>query len=152
MKIANYDTDLTDAQWAYLKPMLPNRLWIDSSKTESGSFRPDYYQVISPYIHEEFGTEEANLRLQKEARGESLNRVGAIPGITLFDKVIQTRNRGASDPIDAYKFKTKKNESCELFNGEPGCVLPPLRQIKNPPNRPNPNPPKGDPQILKRTH
>ncbi|MGA2247476.1 MAG: transposase [Verrucomicrobiota bacterium] len=23
MKIANYDTNLTDAQWAYLKPMLP---------------------------------------------------------------------------------------------------------------------------------
>src|SRR6185437_1485909 len=23
MKIAKYDTDLTDAQWAYLKPMLP---------------------------------------------------------------------------------------------------------------------------------
>lgn len=23
MKIANYDTNLTDAQWAYLQPMLP---------------------------------------------------------------------------------------------------------------------------------
>ncbi len=23
MKIATYDTNLTDAQWAYLKPMLP---------------------------------------------------------------------------------------------------------------------------------
>ncbi len=24
MKIAQYDTDLTDAQWAYLQPLLPN--------------------------------------------------------------------------------------------------------------------------------
>jgi hypothetical protein len=64
------------------------------------------------------------LRLQKEARGESLNRVGAISGITLFDKVIQTRNRGASDPLHAYNFKTKVNESCDVFNGELGYVLP----------------------------
>jgi hypothetical protein len=107
-----------------LDPNAPHKLWLDSSKTKAGSFRPDYHQVISPYIHEEFGTEAVNLRLQKEARGESLKRVGAISGITLFDKVIQTRNRGASDPLHAYNFKTKVNEPCEVFNGELGYVLP----------------------------
>ena len=102
----------------------PHKLWLEAAKTEEGGYRPDYSQIISPYIHEDFGTEAVNLRLQKEARGESLKRVGSISGITLFDKVIQTRNRGASDPLRAWNFKTKANEPCEVFNGELGYVRP----------------------------
>ena len=105
-------------------PEAPHKLWLEAAKTEEGGFRPDYHQVISPYIHEDFGTEAVNLRLQKEARGESLRRVGAISGITLFDKVIQIRNRGASDPLRAWNFKTKASEPCEVFNGELGYVRP----------------------------
>ncbi|MBX7123865.1 MAG: AAA family ATPase [Opitutaceae bacterium] len=100
------------------------KLWLEAAKTKDGQFRPDYHQVISPYIHEEFGTEALNLRLQKEARGESIKRVGAISGITLFDKVIQIRNRGASDPLRGWNHETKANEACEVFNGELGYVLP----------------------------
>ena len=45
-------------------------------------------------------------------------------GITLFDKVIQIRNRGASDQIWAYNHKTRQNEQSSVFNGELGFVSP----------------------------
>ncbi len=107
-------------------PQSPHKLWLDSAKTDEGTYRPDYQQVISPYLHETFGTEAVNLRLQQEARGTSLTRIGSLAGITLFDKVIQIRNRGASDPLRAWNFKTNANEPCEIFNGELGYVLPHL--------------------------
>jgi exodeoxyribonuclease V alpha subunit len=116
--------DMEEDSGKKLDPTAPHKLWLDSAKTTKGSFRPDYHQVISPYIHDDFGTEAVNLRLQKEARGESLKRVGAISGITLFDKVIQIRNRGVSDPLHGWNFNTKANEPCEIFNGELGYVLP----------------------------
>ena len=59
-----------------------------------------------------------------EARAASLSRVGSIAGITLFDKVMQTRNRGSSEPLRAWNFQTKTNEPCEIFNGELGYVTP----------------------------
>ena len=122
--VARLVSDMEEDTGKKRDPEAPHKLWLDAAKTEEGGYRPDYHQVISPYIHEDFGTEAVNLRLQKEARGESLKRVGAISGITLFDKVIQTRNRGASDPLRAWNFKTKANEPCEVFNGELGYVRP----------------------------
>jgi hypothetical protein len=97
---------------------------MEAAKSEEGYLRSEYHQVLSPYVHEDFGTEAVNLRLQKEARGGGLERVGSLAGITLFDKVMQTRNRGASDPLHAYNFTTKTNEPCEVFNGELGYVRP----------------------------
>lgn len=107
-------------------PEAPSNLWMTAVKTEAGGYRPDCYQVISPYRHEESGTEAINIRLQQEARGSALTRVGAIAGITLFDKVIQIRNRGASDPLRAWNFETRASEPCEVFNGELGYVMPHL--------------------------
>ena len=107
-------------------PAAPHKLWLDAAKAGDGGFRPDYHQVISPYLHEDFGTEAVNLRLQQEARGASLSRVGSLAGITLFDKVIQIRNRGASEPLRGWNFDTKANEPCEVFNGELGYVMPHL--------------------------
>lgn len=102
----------------------PHKLWLGASKTVEGAYRPNYHQVISPYLHEDFGTAPANLRLQQEARAASLSRVGSLAGITLFDKVMQTRNRGPSEPLRAWNFQTKANVPCEIFNGELGYVLP----------------------------
>jgi ATP-dependent exoDNAse (exonuclease V) alpha subunit len=105
-------------------PKAPHKLWLGAAKTSERTYRPNYQQVISPYLHEEFGTVPINLRLQQEARSASLSRVGSIAGITLFDKVMQTRNRGSSEPLRAWNFQIKANEPCEIFNGELGYVTP----------------------------
>lgn len=117
--------DMEEDTGEKIAPEAKHKLWLQAAKAEDGNgYRPDYAQVISPYINEEFGTAPINLRLQKEARGESLRRIGSLAGITLFDKVIQMRNRGASDPLHAYNFKSKTNEECQVFNGELGYVKP----------------------------
>jgi hypothetical protein len=101
-----------------------HKLWLGAVKGKKGDYRAEYHQVISPYLNEDFGTIAINNRLQQEARGGSLDRIGSLDGITLFDKVIQTRNRGQSEPLRAYNFNTKANEPCEVFNGELGYVVP----------------------------
>lgn len=104
-------------------PEKPQELWLQTTKCGGKGFRPEYFQVISPYIHEEFGTEAINLRIQQEARGKAIARIGALAGITLHDKVIQVRNRGVSDSLWAYNFNTKNNEPCQVYNGELGYVM-----------------------------
>jgi exodeoxyribonuclease V alpha subunit len=51
-----------------------------------------------------------------------ISKVGAVDGITLFDKVIQIRNRPKSNPIWAYKAATWEKLKVEAFNGEIGIV------------------------------
>ncbi len=102
----------------------PHKLWLNACKPRDGTFRPNYHQVISPYLHEEFGTVPVNLRLQQEARAGALGRVGSLAGITLFDKVMQNRNRGPSEPLLAWNSNSNRNDPCEIFNGELGYVLP----------------------------
>ena len=51
-----------------------------------------------------------------------MNRYGLLDGITLYDKVIQYRNRPQSNPIWAYNFNAKRAENVEVFNGEIGFV------------------------------
>lgn len=118
--VADMEADTGDTY----DPDAPHKLWLSAPKAKDGTYRSDYQQVISPYRHEDFGTVAVNLRLQQEARSAALNRVGTLAGITLFDKVMQTRNRGHSEPLRAWNFKTKTNEACEVFNGELGYVLP----------------------------
>lgn len=102
----------------------PYTLWNLASKGGGLNLRPEYHQVLSPYRHEDFGTEAINLRIQAEARGQALTRIGQLAGITLFDKVIQFRNRGASDPIWAYDSAAGENVQANVFNGELGFVSP----------------------------
>ncbi len=120
LMISDMETDTGEK----FDPKVPHQLWLNASKGDVGKYRPEYHQVISPYLHEDFGTEAINLRLQAEARGSSLARVGSLAGITLFDKVIQTRNRGASDPLYGWSFQSKTTEPCQVFNGELGYVVP----------------------------
>jgi hypothetical protein len=107
-----------------LDPETPNKLWYTAARGAEKNPRPDYHQIISPYLHEDFGTEAINLRIQKEARGGGMQRVGQLAGLTLFDKVIQIRNRGESDPIWAYNHQARQNERATVFNGELGFVVP----------------------------
>ena len=116
--------DMEEDTGSKLDPQAAHALWLAASRGEAEYPRPEYHQVISPYCHEDFGTEAINLRVQKEARGIGLQRVGQIAGLTLFDKVIQIRNRGASDTIWAYNFQTKQNQRSTVFNGELGFVVP----------------------------
>lgn len=99
-------------------------LWSAALRGKEKYARPEYHQILSPYRHEEFGTEAINLRIQQEYRGTALQKIGQLAGITLFDKVIQIRNRGASDPIWAYNHDRGQNEQTNVFNGELGFAVP----------------------------
>ncbi|MGI6541039.1 MAG: AAA family ATPase [Bacillota bacterium] len=84
--------------------------------------KPDYLQIITPYRGGFFGTEEINRICQQHVRKGILERVGAIDGITLFDKVIQIVNRPSSRKINAYNWCTRQVEGVEVFNGQLGFV------------------------------
>lgn len=101
-----------------------HKLWAAAAKGDGNIWRPEYHQVITPYRHESFGTEAINHRVQKEARGGGLDRIGHVNGITLFDKVLQFRNRGKSDSIWAYNFEARENQQVEIYNGELGFAVP----------------------------
>lgn len=107
-----------------LDPDRPYQLWREAFKNEAGRSSPDYQQILSPYRGEPFGTEQVNSLMQKEAQGGMLKRIGELGGITLFDKVIQYRNRGKSDSLWAYNVNSGHLEQVEVFNGELGFVKP----------------------------
>jgi exodeoxyribonuclease V alpha subunit len=117
-------SDMEEDTGEKFDPDAAHTLWISALRGTAKYPRPEYHQVLSPYRHEDFGTEAINLRIQQEYRGVSLKRIGQLAGITLFDKVIQIRNRGASDSIWAYNHKTRDNEEANVFNGELGFVIP----------------------------
>jgi len=102
-----------------LDPAAPYKLW-SAAFGETNS--ADYQQVLSPYRGEEFGTEHLNLLMQEYFNGNSFKCNGNIDGITLFDKVIQIRNRASSRPLPAYNAQTRGFKWVERFNGEIGFV------------------------------
>ena len=81
-------------------------------------------QIITPYRGDLFGTESINLECQRHSCGDVLDRVGGTGGITLFDKVIQIRNRPRSYPIKAMDTRTGRVDDLEIFNGQLGFVMP----------------------------
>ncbi|MDZ4818446.1 MAG: AAA family ATPase [Planctomycetota bacterium] len=104
----------------------PYEAWGKACEGKDGVKRPEYLQVISPYRGDLYGTDHLNTVIQRllqpyarKAPGQS---VRALDGIMLSDKVIQTRNRTKSDPVWAYSFESKQNESVQVFNGELGFV------------------------------
>lgn len=100
------------------------------SKVEKGSNtnrRPNYFQVLSPYRGEEFGTENINLELQRFFNGYNVENKGTLGGITIFDKIIQFRNRPKSDRYWAYNSESRKQEQIEVYNGELGYTKPHAR-------------------------
>lgn len=80
-------------------------------------------QILSPVRSELFGTESINTEFQK-LKSEYWLKRGNIDGITLFDKVIQIRNRPKSDPLHGYDFEKKETVEVDIYNGEIGSVVP----------------------------
>jgi len=87
------------------------------------NWRPEYSQILSPYRGELYGIEALNQAVQQKKNGD-YGLTPTLAGITLFDKVIQIRNRTASAPIYGYDFSTKKVTQVDVFNGELGFVGP----------------------------
>ena len=102
----------------------PYEIWRAAFEGPDNRKQPDRMQVMSPYRGEQFGTDYINSSLQKHAQGRLLERIGSKDGITLFDKVIQFRNRPKSNKIWAYNTDTNKPEEIEVYNGELGLVKP----------------------------
>jgi hypothetical protein len=86
--------------------------------------RPHYFIVLSPYRGEEFGTENINLELQQFFNGYNVKNKGTLGGITIFDKIIQFRNRPKSDRYWAYNHESQRKEQIEVYNGELGYTKP----------------------------
>ncbi len=101
--------DMEDDTGGKLDPDAKHKLWTAAHKGDTERQRPEYHQVITPYRHEDFGTEALNLHIQRAVRGAAMDRVGQLAGITLFDKVLQYRNRGQSDSIWAYDHEKREN-------------------------------------------
>ncbi len=86
-------------------------------------YRARYQQVISPVRSEYYGVDNLNQIFQKLYNGYQANKT-ALDGISLFDKVIQIRNRPKSNSIYAYNKSERKQENIEIYNGEIGFVKP----------------------------
>ncbi len=84
--------------------------------------KPEKFQVLTPHRGELHGVEALNKSIQNRVAARAISRFGLLDGITLFDKVIQYRNRPQSNPIRAYNFNTRKPERVEVFNGQIGFV------------------------------
>jgi hypothetical protein len=122
--LARIITDMQEETGQVLNPERPWELW--NAALSLGKTTPDplYQQVLSPYRNEEYGTGPLNLALQEAAQSRNIKHPGRLGGITLFDKVIQIRNRGKSEPIKAFNSNTRQLEQVYVFNGELGMVGP----------------------------
>lgn len=85
---------------------------------------PERLQVLTPHRGELHGVEALNYELQSVLTNDLIDRVGAVDGITLNDKVIQIQNRTSRCGLWAYDFDLARARQVELFNGEIGYVGP----------------------------
>lgn len=102
----------------------PYKLLAKAAKGNNPNPRPSYFQVLSPYRGEEFGTENTNLEMQQFFNGYNAKNKGTLGGITIFDKIIQFRNRPKSDRYWAYNCESGRKEPIEVYNGELGYTKP----------------------------
>jgi len=95
----------------------PYQVWRDALNDN-----PTAFQILTPHRGELHGVEALNEACQTRIAKFVIDRVGAVDGVTLFDKVIQTRNRTKSNPIWAYDSAKRRKVQVEVFNGEIGTV------------------------------
>ena len=95
----------------------PYKIWREALGDD-----PTAFQILTPHRGELHGVEALNEACQQRIARGVIARVGTVDGITLFDKVIQVRNRPKSDPIWAYDSNTRGMMEVEVFNGEIGTV------------------------------
>jgi len=95
----------------------PYQLWREALKED-----PTAYQILTPHRGELHGVEALNEACQGRVAKALIERVGAVDGITVFDKVIQYRNRPRSNMIWGYDRTTRSQVQVEVFNGEIGVT------------------------------
>jgi exodeoxyribonuclease V alpha subunit len=95
----------------------PYKIWQEALNSD-----PTAYQILTPHRGELHGVEAINEACQTRIASFVIQRVGAVDGITLNDKVIQVRNRPKSDPIWGWDSKKREKIKVEVFNGEIGTV------------------------------
>lgn len=117
--IACITRDLESLTGGQSDPEKPYEIW-----RKGFNNRPEAFQVLSPCRGELFGIEAINEAIQTYLAKRLIERVGVLDGITLFDKVIQVRNRPQSDMAYAWDAAGRKNVRLESFNGELGFVKP----------------------------
>lgn len=98
-------------------PEKPYKLW----RAATG-WKPDSYQILTPHRGELHGVEALNSAVQERVSAAAIRAYGTLSGITLFDKVIQVRNRSRSNPIPAYNVDTRRRDRIEVYNGQIGFV------------------------------
>ncbi|TDP61177.1 ATP-dependent DNA helicase [Flavobacterium dankookense] len=81
------------------------------------------FQVISPYRSELFGTDALNTFFQSKLNKRNFEKQNFLDGISIYDKVIQYRNRPKSNPIFAY-VPGEGNVKINIYNGELGFTRP----------------------------
>lgn len=97
----------------------PYLLW-----KEAFSKGPAAFQILTPHRGGTHGVENLNQACQRRRNAFTIERLGAVDGVTLGDKVIQVRNRSRSNPLSAYDWNLRKVQDIEVFNGEIGIVKP----------------------------
>lgn len=95
-----------------------HELWTEAIKDA-----PERFQVISPYRGEFYGTMSINKFMQSTFNGYWSRRL-SLDGISIFDKVIQIRNRPSSDKAYVYDWSTHNQGRQEIYNGEIATVYP----------------------------
>jgi exodeoxyribonuclease V alpha subunit len=95
----------------------PYEVWRDALSND-----PTAFQILTPHRGELHGVEALNEACQDRIAKFVIDRIGAVDGITLFDKVIQTRNRPKSNPIWGYDAAKRQKIKIEVFNGEIGTA------------------------------
>jgi len=99
-------------------------LWTEAIKDS-----PERFQIISPYRGEFYGTMSINTFMQSTFNGYWSRRL-SVDGIGLYDKVIQIRNRPASDKAYVYDWGLRKPGRQEVYNGEIATVSPMAYEAK----------------------
>lgn len=115
--IQTIEREMADHTGETLNPEKPYELW-----RTAFDWKPEKYQVLTPHRGELHGVEALNEAVQDRVAAGVMHRYGLLDGITLYDKVIQYRNRPQSIPIWAYNFNARRAERVEVFNGEIGFV------------------------------
>jgi exodeoxyribonuclease V alpha subunit len=83
---------------------------------------PHRYQVLTPHRGDTHGVESINRACQERVLGTIMEKCGTLKGVTLYDKVIQIRNRSGKNALAAYDYQKKANVPVDVFNGEIGFV------------------------------
>lgn len=96
------------------------KAWFNELRTNG----PERLQILTPHRGELHGVEALNMTMQSYFTKDNMDKLGAVDGITVNDKVIQTKNRSSRNGLWAYDADVSKARKTDIFNGEIGYVEP----------------------------